>query len=124
MVIDLEPDGVAACIAEAGIGFCFAQVFHPAMRHAGPVRRELGVPTVFNFLGPLTNPAGAPRQTVGVSDAVMAPKIAEALAGLGPDEQQEQFREDLQRARETLAERPGFTHSTVGRNIDDPGCGC
>jgi anthranilate phosphoribosyltransferase len=83
--IDLEPDGVAACIEEAGIGFCFAQVFHPAMRHAGLVRKELGVPTVFNFLGPLTNPAGATRQTVGVSDAGMAPKIAGALAGLGAE---------------------------------------
>ena len=81
--IDLEPDGVARCIEEAGIGFCFAPVFHPAMKHAGPVRRELGVPTVFNFLGPLTNPAGVTRQTVGVSDAGMAPKIAQALASLG-----------------------------------------
>lgn len=85
IAIDLEPDGVAACIEEAGIGFCFAPVFHPAMKHAGPVRRELGVPTVFNFLGPLTNPAGAKRQTVGVSDAGMAPKIAGALAGLGSE---------------------------------------
>ncbi len=83
--IDLEPEGVAACIDEAGIGFCFAQVFHPAMKHAGPVRRELGVPTVFNFLGPLTNPAGATRQTVGVADADMAPTIAGALAGLGAE---------------------------------------
>ncbi|MGH2726068.1 MAG: anthranilate phosphoribosyltransferase, partial [Actinomycetota bacterium] len=83
--IDLEPAGVAACIEEAGIGFCFAPVFHPAMKHAGPVRRELGVPTVFNFLGPLTNPAGATRQTVGVSDAAIAPKIAGALAGLGAE---------------------------------------
>ncbi|MGH2792688.1 MAG: anthranilate phosphoribosyltransferase [Actinomycetota bacterium] len=83
--IDLEPEGVAACIEEAGIGFCFAQIFHPAMKHAGPIRRELGVPTVFNFLGPLTNPAGATRQTVGVSDPAMAPKIAGALAGLGAE---------------------------------------
>ena len=85
VAIDLPPDGVAACIEEAGIGFCFAQLFHPAMRHAGPVRRELGVPTVFNFLGPLTNPAGATRQTVGVSDATMAPKLAEALHRLGAE---------------------------------------
>ena len=85
VVIDLGPDGVAACIEEAGIGFCFAPVFHPAMKHAGPVRRELGVPTVFNFLGPLTNPAGATRQTVGVSDKSMAPKIAEALDRLGAE---------------------------------------
>jgi anthranilate phosphoribosyltransferase len=85
IAIDLPPDGVAACIEEAGIGFCFAQLFHPAMKHAGPVRRELGVPTVFNFLGPLTNPAGATRQTVGVSDASMAPKLAEALDRLGAE---------------------------------------
>jgi anthranilate phosphoribosyltransferase len=85
VAIDLEPDGVARCIEEAGIGFCFAPVFHPAMKHAGPVRKELGVPTVFNFLGPLTNPAGATRQTVGVSDAAMAPKIAAALAVLGAE---------------------------------------
>ncbi len=83
IAIDLEPDGVRACIEEAGIGFCFAPVFHPAMRHAGAPRRELGVPTVFNFLGPLTNPARALHQTIGVSDAGMAPKIAEALVRLG-----------------------------------------
>ena len=85
VAIDLPPDGVATCIEDVGIGFCFAQVFHPAMKHAGPVRKELGVPTVFNFLGPLTNPAGATRQTVGVSDAGMAPKVAEALARLGAE---------------------------------------
>jgi anthranilate phosphoribosyltransferase len=85
VAIDLEPEGVAACIEEAGIGFCFAPAFHPAMRYAGPVRRELGVPTVFNFLGPLTNPAGARRQTVGVSDEMMAPKMAEALLRLGAE---------------------------------------
>jgi anthranilate phosphoribosyltransferase len=85
VVIDLEPDDVAACIEEAGIGFCFAPLFHPAMKHAAVPRRELGVPTVFNFLGPLTNPAGATRQTVGVSDAAMAPKMAEALRRLGAE---------------------------------------
>ena len=58
MVIDLGPDGVARCVREVGIGFCFAQRFHPAMRFAAPVRRELGTPTTFNFLGPLANPAG------------------------------------------------------------------
>lgn len=85
VALELPPEAVAACIEEAGIGFCFAPAFHPAMRHAGPVRRELGIATVFNFLGPLTNPAGARRQTVGVSDAAMAPKIAEALARLGAE---------------------------------------
>jgi len=83
VVIDLPPAGVAACIEQVGIGFCFATTFHPAMRHAIPVRRELGVPTVFNFLGPLTNPAGAQHQTIGVSDRAMAAKMAGVLARLG-----------------------------------------
>jgi anthranilate phosphoribosyltransferase len=83
VVIDLPPRGVERCIAEAGIGFCFAPTFHPAMRHAMPARRELGVPSIFNFLGPLTNPAGAAHQTIGVSDASMAPRMAEVLALLG-----------------------------------------
>lgn len=83
VVIDLPPEGVRACIDEVGIGFCFAPTFHPAMRHAMVSRRELGVPTVFNFLGPLTNPAGARHQTIGVSDPAMAPKMAEVLARLG-----------------------------------------
>jgi anthranilate phosphoribosyltransferase len=82
VVIDLPPDGVRACIEQVGIGFCFAPTFHPAMRHAMVARRELGVPTVFNFLGPLTNPAGARHQTIGVSDPGMAPKMAEVLAQL------------------------------------------
>jgi anthranilate phosphoribosyltransferase len=81
--IDLGPEGVRTCIDHAGIGFCFAQVYHPSMRHAGPLRRELGVQTVFNFLGPLTNPAGASYQAMGVSDRTMAPKMLEALQRLG-----------------------------------------
>ena len=60
VAVDLGPEGVARCVADAGIGFCFAPRYHPALRFAGPVRRELGVPTVFNFLGPLANPARAP----------------------------------------------------------------
>jgi anthranilate phosphoribosyltransferase len=83
VAIDLPPAGVEACIAEVGIGFCFAPTFHPAMRFAMPARRELGVPTVFNFLGPLTNPAGARHQTIGVSEPAMAPRMAEVLARLG-----------------------------------------
>jgi anthranilate phosphoribosyltransferase len=83
VVIDLGPTGVARCIEEAGIGFCFAQRFHPAMRYAGPARRELGAPTTFNFLGPLANPAGAPRRTVGVSDPEMADRVVGTLAELG-----------------------------------------
>jgi anthranilate phosphoribosyltransferase len=83
--IDLSPEGVAACIATAGIGFCFAPVFHPAMRHAGPPRKELGVATIFNFLGPLTNPAGATRQALGVSDPRMIEPMVEALGRLGSE---------------------------------------
>lgn len=83
VAIDLPPERVQRCIAEVGIGFCFAPTFHPAMRHVVPARRELGVPTVFNFLGPLTNPAGAQHQTIGVSDPAMAPKMAAVLARLG-----------------------------------------
>src|SRR5205809_4256926 len=78
--IDLDPDGVRRCLADAGIGFMFAPNFHPAMRHAGPVRRELRIPTVFNFLGPLTNPAAPHAQVVGVSDERMLPLMAEVLA--------------------------------------------
>lgn len=81
--IDLPPEGVSACIEAAGIGFCFAPVFHPAMRHAGATRRELGVPTIFNFLGPLTNPAGATRQALGVSDPKMVEKMVHTLGRLG-----------------------------------------
>ena len=83
VVIDLGPDGVARCIEEAGIGFCFAPRFHPAMRHAAPVRRELGVPTAFNFLGPLANPARVRRQVVGVGDPGIAPKMARVLVAGG-----------------------------------------
>lgn len=79
VVIDLGPQGVARCIAEAGIGFCFAPRYHPAMRHAIPIRRELGVPTAFNFLGPLANPARVRRQVVGVGDPAMAQKMARVL---------------------------------------------
>lgn len=85
VVIDLPPAGVAACIEELGIGFCFAPAFHPAMKHVVPARRELGVPTVFNFLGPLTNPAGAQHQTIGVGDRRMAPLMAGTLAKLGTE---------------------------------------
>lgn len=81
--IDLPPEGVVRCIEEAGIGFCFAPVFHPAMRHAAAPRREMGVATVFNFLGPLTNPAGATRQALGVSNEEMLEQMVETLARLG-----------------------------------------
>lgn len=81
--LDLRPDAVARCIDEIGIGFMFAQAFHPAMRHAAAPRREIGIRTVFNILGPLTNPARARHQVVGVADAALLPKMAGALAALG-----------------------------------------
>jgi anthranilate phosphoribosyltransferase len=83
VTIDLGPSGVARCVDEAGIGFCFAPKFHPALRFAGPARRELGTPTTFNFLGPLANPAGVRRRVVGVSDPAMAERMARTLAELG-----------------------------------------
>jgi anthranilate phosphoribosyltransferase len=83
VAIDLPPEGVARCIEEAGIGFCFAPVFHPAMRHAAGPRRELGVATIFNFLGPLTNPAGATAQALGVADPKMVDVMVESLGRLG-----------------------------------------
>ncbi len=81
--IDLGPAGVERCLAEVGIAFLFAPTFHPSMAHAAPVRRELRVPTVFNFLGPLCNPARPAAQAVGVSDARMLPLMAEVLARRG-----------------------------------------
>jgi anthranilate phosphoribosyltransferase len=81
--IDLEPAEVAACIEDVGFGFMFAPKHHAAMAHVIPVRKELGVRTIFNFLGPLTNPAGAERQLLGVSDRRYQETIAEALVGLG-----------------------------------------
>jgi anthranilate phosphoribosyltransferase len=81
--IDLEPEQVAGLIRETGFGFFFAPRFHPAMRFAGPVRRELGVPTVFNFLGPLVNPARAQRQVIGVADERMAERMIGVLQRLG-----------------------------------------
>jgi anthranilate phosphoribosyltransferase len=83
--IDLDPQGVARCIDEAGFGFMFAPAHHQATRFVVPVRRELQVRTIFNLIGPLTNPAGARRQLIGVSDAGFLETIAGALARLGVD---------------------------------------
>jgi len=81
--IALPPASVARCIEEVGIGFCFAPLYHPAMRHVVPTRRELGVPTAFNLLGPLANPARAPYQLVGVGDGRVAGTLAKVLGGAG-----------------------------------------
>jgi anthranilate phosphoribosyltransferase len=83
--IDCGPTEVARCVADAGIGFCFAPRYHPAMRHAGPTRRELGIPTAFNILGPLANPAGARRLMIGVADGSMAERMAGVLAARGAE---------------------------------------
>ncbi|NWG20955.1 MAG: anthranilate phosphoribosyltransferase [Chloroflexi bacterium] len=81
--IELDADGVVRCLHEAGVGFMFAQKFHPAMRFVGPVRREIGIRTVFNVLGPLSNPAHATYQVLGVADPTLAEKLARALMLLG-----------------------------------------
>lgn len=85
VVVDLPPAAIGPCLAEAGIAFCFAPVFHPGMRHTAVPRRELGVGTVFNILGPLTNPARPRAQAVGVSEARLAPVMAQVLADRGAD---------------------------------------
>lgn len=81
--IDLTAEEISQVLRRAGIAFLFAPALHPAMRHLGPVRRELGVPTIMNLLGPLTNPAGVRRQVVGVADPGLLELIGEALAALG-----------------------------------------
>src|ERR671934_91022 len=75
VAIDLEPAAVARCVEQVGIGFCFAPRFHPALRHAAGPRGEIGVPTVFNVLGPLTNPARVTRQALGVPQAWLGPVL-------------------------------------------------
>ncbi|HWS44294.1 MAG TPA: anthranilate phosphoribosyltransferase [Acidimicrobiia bacterium] len=86
VAIELGPEGVARCVDEAGVGFCLAPRYHPAMRFLGPARKELGVATTFNFLGPLANPARVTRQAIGVSDDTMATKMLGALQVLGAEQ--------------------------------------
>jgi anthranilate phosphoribosyltransferase len=83
VALEITPGDVATCIDEAGVGFCLAPRFHPAMRHAAPVRRELGVATLFNLLGPMANPGRVQRQVVGVSDPAVAMRMAEVLLSRG-----------------------------------------
>jgi anthranilate phosphoribosyltransferase len=83
VAIDLPGPAIAATVEQVGIGFCFAAVFHTGMRHAGAPRRELGVPTVFNFLGPLSNPARPRSSAIGCADVRMAPLMAQVLADRG-----------------------------------------
>jgi anthranilate phosphoribosyltransferase len=83
VVLELSPEAVATCVREIGIGFCFAPAFHPAMRHAGPTRKDLGIPTVFNIMGPLTNPAQPTSALVGCANLRLAPVVASVLASRG-----------------------------------------
>jgi len=83
--ISLSAADMARCIDEVGVGFLFAQALHASMRHAGPTRQQIGIRTVFNILGPLTNPAGAKRQLLGIYDARLAPVIAEVAGRLGSE---------------------------------------
>jgi anthranilate phosphoribosyltransferase len=85
VAISLPAAAVARTVTEVGIGFCFAPVYHPSFRHAGAPRRELGIPTVFNFLGPLTNPAQPAAAAIGCGNARMAPVMADVLAARGAD---------------------------------------
>lgn len=85
VAVELGPEGVARCVAEAGMGFCLAPRYHAAMRFAGPPRREMGIPTVFNFIGPLANPARVRRQMTGVSDPAMADRMIDVLADRGAE---------------------------------------
>jgi anthranilate phosphoribosyltransferase len=81
--IDLGPEQVATCVQEVGFGFMFAPAYHPAMKHVGPVRREIGIRTIFNILGPLTNPAHTPYQVLGVPDLSLLSKMGQVLLHLG-----------------------------------------
>ncbi len=83
VAIELHADGVAECVREAGIGFCYAPIFHPAFRFTGPPRRELGVPTTFNLLGPMANPGRVRRQLIGVADPAFAVPMIETLQRQG-----------------------------------------
>jgi anthranilate phosphoribosyltransferase len=83
VVIEQTPEGVAACIDESGMGFCFAPAFHPAFRFAAPSRKEIGIPTVFNLLGPMANPGRVRRQVIGVANAAFAERMIETLQSHG-----------------------------------------
>ena len=83
IAVELDGPATVRCVTEAGLGFAFARAFHPAMRHAGPVRAELGIPTVFNVLGPLSHPGRVQRQVIGVANPELAPLVAQVFARRG-----------------------------------------
>jgi anthranilate phosphoribosyltransferase len=94
VALDVTPAIVAACVTRVGMGFCFAPRFHPAMRFAGPTRRELGVPTAFNYLGPVANPARVRRLLLGVGDAAMAEPMLDVLVSRGAERAMVVFGDD------------------------------
>ena len=120
--ITLDPDDVSRCLEEVGLGFMFAPAHHPAFRHIVPVRRALAVRTVFNLIGPLANPAGAPRQLLGVADADYLGRMGDALAALGSE------RALIVRGRDGLDELStaavndviGVSEGTVRASVIDP----
>ena len=85
VAIELSPAGIVHCLHSAGVAFCFAPRFHPALRHVGPTRRELGIPTAFNILGPMANPARVRRQVVGLADARIAERMLGVMAAHGAE---------------------------------------
>ncbi|MBT2480411.1 anthranilate phosphoribosyltransferase [Streptomyces sp. ISL-94] len=116
VVIDLPPVTVPRVLAEGGTASCFAPVFHPAMRHASSVRRQLGVPTTFNVLGPLTNPAAPDAAAIGVADARMAPIIAGVRARRNRSALV--FRGDDGLDEPTVTERLGAAMTRAARAVD------
>jgi anthranilate phosphoribosyltransferase len=117
VVADLGPRGVARCIDEVGMGFCFAPRFHPAMRYAAPVRKELGIPTVFNYLGPLANPGRARFQVVGVSNPAMADTMLGVLAANGARRAMVVYGDDG--LDEISTTGPSTVHELVGDGAGD-----
>jgi anthranilate phosphoribosyltransferase len=121
VVIDLPAAGVEATAAEVGIGFCFAPVFHAGMRHAGPPRREIGVPTVFNLLGPLANPARPAASAIGCTDPRMAPVMAQVLARRGDTALVVRGDDGLDELTTTTTSQVWIAeHGTVRREVLDP----
>ncbi|MEJ2857708.1 MULTISPECIES: anthranilate phosphoribosyltransferase [unclassified Saccharothrix] len=121
VVIDLPPAAVPRVLAGTGIAFCFAPVFHPAMRHASAARRQLGVPTLFNVLGPLTNPASPEASAVGVADARMAPVVAGVLARRGRSALVFRGDDGLDELTVTTTSRVWTVHDgTVREEVFDP----
>jgi anthranilate phosphoribosyltransferase len=122
IVLALPPDVVAQVAGEVGITFCFAPLFHPALRHAAAPRREIGVPTTFNFLGPLANPARPPAQAVGVADERMGGVLAGVLAGRGVAALVFHGDDGLDELTTTTTSRVWIVHrGTVAESSLDPG---